>query len=72
MVSDFVEEVGGLLEFEGEKACLLLDHQTQGYFNNEMLIAQVSKYDIEQVATLQRQKQWKQCLLLGTVLSNYA
>ena len=61
MVSDFVEEVGGLLEFEGEKACLLLEHQTQGYFNNEMLIAQVSKHDIEQVATLQRLKQWKQC-----------
>lgn len=42
MVSDFVEEVGGLLEFEGEKACLLLEHQSEGYFNNDMLIAQVS------------------------------
>jgi hypothetical protein len=43
MVSDFVEEVGGLLEFEGEKACLLLEHQSQGYFTNEMLIEQVKK-----------------------------
>ena len=43
MVSDFVEEVGGLLEFEGEKACLLLEHQTQGYFTNDMLIVQVHK-----------------------------
>lgn len=42
MVSDFVEEVGGLLEFEEEKACLLLEHQTKGYFTNDMLIAQVS------------------------------
>lgn len=43
MVSDFVEEVGGLLEFEGEKACLLLEHQSQGYFTNDMLISQVHK-----------------------------
>ena len=43
MVSDFVEEVGGLLEFEGEKACLLLEHLTQGYFTNDMLIVQVHK-----------------------------
>ena len=43
MVSDFVEEVGGLLEYQGEKARLLLEHQTDGYFNNEMLISQVHK-----------------------------
>jgi len=28
MVYDFVEEVGGMLEFEGEKATLLLEHHT--------------------------------------------
>ena len=41
MVSVFLEEVGGLLEFEGKQACLRLEHQTQGYFTNEMLISQV-------------------------------
>ncbi|ORU94723.1 MAG: hypothetical protein A6F71_09525 [Cycloclasticus sp. symbiont of Poecilosclerida sp. M] len=41
MVSDLLEEVGGLLEFEGEQARLLLEHQSQGYFTNEMLIVQV-------------------------------
>ncbi len=41
MVSEFVEEVGGLLEHEGEKASLLLEHQTDGYFTNTMLISQV-------------------------------
>ena len=43
MVSDFLDEVSGLLEFEGEKARLLLEHQTDGYFNNDMLLTQVSK-----------------------------
>ena len=43
MVSDFLEEVGGLLEFEGEKARLQLEHQTDGYFTNDMLIVQVDK-----------------------------
>ena len=32
-----------MLEFEGEKARLLLEHQTDGYFNNDMLLTQVSK-----------------------------
>ena len=43
MVSDFLDEVGGLLEYGGEKARLLLEHQTDGYFNNEMLLTQVEK-----------------------------
>lgn len=43
MVSDFVDEVGGLLEFAGEQARLLLEHQTDGYFNNDMLLVQVGK-----------------------------
>ena len=42
MVSDFVEEVGGMLEFEGEKASFLLEHQTEGYFTNDLLISQAS------------------------------
>lgn len=41
MVSDFLEEVGGLLQLESKEARLLLEHQTQGYFTNEMLISQV-------------------------------
>ena len=43
MVSDFVEEVGGLLEHDGKKARLLLETQTDGYFNNDMLLAQVTE-----------------------------
>ncbi len=43
MVSDFVDEVGGLLEYAGEKARLLLEHQTDGYFNNDMLLNQARK-----------------------------
>lgn len=43
MVSDFVDEVSGLLEYDGEKACLLLEHQTDGYFNNDMLLSQVRR-----------------------------
>ncbi len=43
MVSDFVEEVGGLLECGGEKARFLLEHQRDGYFTNEMLISQVER-----------------------------
>ena len=41
MVSDFVEEVGGMLECDGEKATFLLEHQTEGYFTNDLLISQV-------------------------------
>ena len=42
MVSDFVEEVGGMLECDGEKATFLLEHQTEGYFTNNLLISQQS------------------------------
>ena len=38
MISDFVEEVNGFLEFEGEKARLMLETQTDGYLTNDMLI----------------------------------
>ena len=41
MVSDFVEEVGGMLECDGEKATFLLEHQTERYFTNDLLISQV-------------------------------
>ena len=43
MVSDFVEEVGGFLQYREEKARLLLEHQTDGYFTNNMLIDQVRR-----------------------------
>ncbi len=43
MVSDFVEEIGGLLEHDGERATLFLEHQTDGYFTNTRLISQVCK-----------------------------
>ena len=43
MVSDFVEEVGGFLECDGEKARLLLEHQTDGHFTNDMLLEQVEQ-----------------------------
>ncbi len=45
MVSDFVEEVGGMLECDGEKATLFLEHQSEGYFTNDMLISQVLQYN---------------------------
>ena len=43
MVSDFLEEVGGLLQHQDEKARLMLEHQTEGYFNNQMLLSQVNR-----------------------------
>ncbi len=42
MVSYFVEEVCGLLEWNRDKPCLLLETQTSGYFTNDMLISQVN------------------------------
>ncbi len=45
MVSDFVEEVGGMLECDGEKATLFLEHQSEDYFTNDMLISQVLQYN---------------------------
>lgn len=41
MVSHFIEEVGGLLECDGDTAALLMEHQTEGYFTNDHLISQV-------------------------------
>ena len=43
MVSDFLEEVNGFLDFDGERARLMLETQTEGYFTNEMLITRVRK-----------------------------
>lgn len=43
MVSDFIEEVDGFLKHDGVEARLYLEHQKDGYFNNEMLIEQVKK-----------------------------
>ena len=42
MVSDFIDEVNGYLEFEGEEARLYLEHQSEGYFTNDMFVDQVS------------------------------
>ncbi len=46
MVSDFVEEVGRLLEWNGDKACSLLETQMNGYFTNDMLISQVNVWQM--------------------------
>ena len=42
-VSDFIDEVSGFLQHGEEKARLLLEHQSEGYFNNEMLLKQVER-----------------------------
>ena len=43
MISDFIEEVDGFLQCEGVEARLYLEHQSEGYFNNDMLMVQVQK-----------------------------
>ena len=43
MVSDFIEEVGGFLQHQGNKVRLLLEHQSEGYFTNDMLVKQVDR-----------------------------
>ena len=43
MVSDFIEEVGGFLKHDGQEAWLLLEHQSDGYFTNDMLVKQVER-----------------------------
>jgi hypothetical protein len=43
MVSDFIDEVDGYLEFEGEEARLYMEHQTEGYFTNTLFMDQVEK-----------------------------
>lgn len=43
MVSDFIDEIGGFLQYGEEQARLLLETQSDGYFNNEMLLVKVQK-----------------------------
>ena len=44
MVSDFIEEAGGkYLEHDGQEARLLLETQSEGYFDNDKLLVQVDK-----------------------------
>ena len=43
MVSDFIDEVSGYLRFRGEEARLYLEHQTDGYFTNQLFLQQVGK-----------------------------
>ena len=43
MVSDFIDEVNGFLQYDDRKARLLLETQSDGYFNNEMLLEQVDE-----------------------------
>ena len=43
MVSDFIGEVDGYLTFEKEEARLYLEHQTEGFFTNDMFLDQVGK-----------------------------
>ena len=43
MVSDFIDEVNGYLEFEGEEARLYLEHHSERYFTNDLFVDQVMK-----------------------------
>ena len=43
MVSDFIEEVDGLLKFGNLEASELLEHQKDGYFDNNKSLNQVLK-----------------------------
>lgn len=43
MVSDFIDEVNGYLKFEDTEARLYLEHQSEGYFTNDMFVDQVSQ-----------------------------
>ena len=38
MVSDFLEEVDGFLQYDRERAQIYLEHQSDGFFNNAMFI----------------------------------
>ena len=42
MASDFIE-VDGFLQCDGKHAQIYLEHQSDGFFNNAMFIAQVKK-----------------------------
>jgi len=39
MVFDFVKEVGRMLEDDGERCVVFLEHLTDGYFTNDHLIS---------------------------------
>ena len=41
MVSDFIDECDGYLEFNGNKARVMIEVQMDGYFNNNGLMIQV-------------------------------
>ena len=43
MVSDFVDEVNGFLQFNDSKARVMIEVHKDGYFNNEGLMKQVEK-----------------------------
>lgn len=43
MVSDFIDEVNGYLEFGDQEARLYLEHQSEGYFTNDLFVDQVMK-----------------------------
>ena len=45
MVSNFIEEVSGFLQHQGNKARLLLEHlsEGEGYFTNNMLVKQIDR-----------------------------
>ena len=43
MVSDFVDEVSGYLEYEDETARFSMEIRNDGYFNNELFMKQVEK-----------------------------
>ena len=43
MFSDFIDEVNGYLRFGNEEARLYLEHQSEGYFTNQLFLDQVSK-----------------------------
>lgn len=43
MVSDFIDEVDGYLKCGNEEARLYLEHQSEGYFTNDLFVDQVCK-----------------------------
>ena len=43
MVSDFVDELNGYLEHQGEEDQLLLEMQKDGYFNSNIFLVEVDK-----------------------------
>ena len=43
MASDFIDEVGGVLEIDDRKAQTTLEHQQDGYFINNQFANQVDK-----------------------------